>query len=94
MKKNIYFHEKNLDTAIDRYADCTDIKQKTPLLRFCKGVLIILIMIFSLEHWYNPEVHSSVFSWQLILLQRFSTPTINTTHTHHCGIQREVSVLR
>ena len=28
MKKNIYFHEKNLDTAIGRYADCTDIKQK------------------------------------------------------------------
>ena len=51
-------------------------------------------MFISLEHWHNPEVHSSVFSWQLILLQRFSTPTINTTHTHHCGIQREVSVLR
>ena len=28
MKKNIYFHENNLDTTIDRYADCTDIKQK------------------------------------------------------------------
>ncbi|ERJ76995.1 hypothetical protein HMPREF9148_01534 [Prevotella sp. F0091] len=28
MKKNIYFHEKNLDTANDRYADCMDIKQK------------------------------------------------------------------
>ena len=27
MKKNIYFHEKNLDTAIDRYADSTDINR-------------------------------------------------------------------
>ena len=41
MKKNIYFHEKNLDTAIDRYADCTDIKQKK---RVCQNVHILFFM--------------------------------------------------
>ena len=49
MKKNIYFHEKNLDTAIDRYADSTDIKQKTPLQDFCKGVFYFIKDVYQLR---------------------------------------------
>ena len=49
MKKNIYFHENKLDTAIDRYADCTDIKQKTPLQDFCKGVFYFIRYVYQLR---------------------------------------------
>ena len=49
MKKNIYLHEKNLDTAIDRYVYCTDIKQKTPLQDFCKGVFYFIRYVYQLR---------------------------------------------
>ena len=42
---------------------------------------IFLIQMFCLEYWYYPEVHSTIFSWQLIFLQWFRTPAINTAHT-------------